>query len=120
MESEGLDQSSWQLLEYYQELGNIMTDEKKIMQAIDCFKKALHISRGVYGDEHFVTFECLLNLAQLLEENDQKQEAEDLYHKCLASFDKHDTQAASARMMKGHEINDKNGDISFTSSNLST
>lgn len=65
-----------------------MVDEKKTTQAIDCFKKALKISISLHGEEHFVTFECILNLAQLLDENGEKEEAEQLFKKCLTSFDK--------------------------------
>jgi hypothetical protein len=55
------------MLEYYQEMAKIMMDEKKVPQAIECFKKAHQISNTVHGEEHFVTFECLLNLAQVLD-----------------------------------------------------
>jgi len=51
------------ILEYYQELGQFMLSSQKQAQAIDCFKKALKISTQLHGEDHFVTFECLLNLA---------------------------------------------------------
>ena len=75
-EVQGSNANNIVMLEYYQELANIMMDEKKTEQAIDCFKKAHQISNIVHGEEHFVTFECLLNLAQVLDQNGAKEEAD--------------------------------------------
>lgn len=82
---------------------------------MDCYKKAHLISNSIHGEEHFVTFECLLDLAQLLDKSGAKEEAEKLFKKCLANFEKKD-----AKMVKGQEITDDIGNLSFNSSlNLS-
>ena len=67
-----------------------MVEDNKPSQAIDCFRKAMKISTNLHGEEHFVTFECIMNLAQLLDENGAKEEAEKLFKKCLAGFSKQD------------------------------
>ena len=102
------------MLEYYQELGKILLDDGKTAKAVDCYKKAHMISNSVHGDEHFVTFECLLDLAQLLEKSGSKEEAEQLFKKCLTNFEKKD-----AKMVKGQEITDELENLSFNSSNCS-
>jgi hypothetical protein len=57
-----------------------------------------------------------LNLAQLLDESGAKEEADDLFRKCLASFDKQDSRV----MVMGQEINDDVDEIGFDeSSNIS-
>lgn len=103
------------LLEYYQEMGQILVDQNKGSQAIELYRKALKISQQINGEEHFTTFECTLNLATLLDKTDAKKEAGDLFKKCLSNFDKKDAQ-----MMKGQEITDELENLSFNSScNLS-
>ena len=88
-----------------------MLSSQKQAQAIDCFKKALQISTQLHGEDHFVTFECLLNLAQLLDESGAKEEAEALFKKCLVSFDRHDS-----KMVMGQEINDDVDELGFDDS----
>ena len=101
------------ILDYYQELGHMMVQDKKISQAIDCYQKALKVSQGYHGEEHFVTFECLLNLGELLDESGEKQQAQELFKQCLINFQKKD-------MVKGQEINDQLDEISFASDNVNS
>jgi tetratricopeptide (TPR) repeat protein len=82
-----------------------MTDKKET-QSIECLKKALQIAKVIYGCENFTTMECYLNLANNLEKQGQKQEADDLYTECLENFDKKDAQ-----MKKFDEENDFNGSL---------
>jgi len=55
------------ILQYYQEMGQVLLGESKENQAIDCYRKSLDIAKKMYGLESFNTMECYLNLAQLLE-----------------------------------------------------
>jgi len=80
------------ILQYYQEMGQVLLTEDKTNQAIDCYRKSLDIAKKMYGPESFNTMECYLNLAQLLEKKGQKDEAEDLFNECLENFDKKDAE----------------------------
>ena len=57
-------------------------------KALECYEKALKISKSLYGSENFKTLECFLNLAQLYEILGKKEEADRMFNQCLLNFDK--------------------------------
>jgi len=57
-------------------------------KALECYEKALKISKSLYGSENFKTLECFLNLAQLYEILGKKEEADRMFSQCLLNFDK--------------------------------
>jgi tetratricopeptide (TPR) repeat protein len=75
-------------------------------QAIECQKKALQIAKAVHGSDSFTTMECYLNLANNLESQGFKEEADDMYKECMSNFDKKD-----AEMKQYDQDNDFNGSV---------
>lgn len=78
------------MMQYYAEMGEVYISQKKDTEAAECMQKALKISKKVYGQEHFTTLECYLNLAQQLEKAGKKEEADKLFEECLENFEKKD------------------------------
>ena len=95
------------MLQYYQEMSEQYMDDNKMSNAIECQKKALQISKAIYGSDSFTTMECYLNLANNLENQGLKEESDALYNECMDNFNKKDAE------MKQYDkdLNEFNGSV---------
>ena len=108
------------MFEYFQEMATILhkkggsqkTDFGNLKQAIEMQQKAYMIAGVIFGDENFNTFDCMINLAQLHDENGQSSKATELFQNCLKFYDR---KECARRMIRGQEIDDDVHDLSFDS-----
>lgn len=83
-----------------------------VKSAIQMQEKALIIAHVLFGDENFNTFDCMITLAQLYEQNGQSGKADELFKDCMKLYDK---KEFTRHMIRGQEINDDVHDLSFDS-----